>query len=187
MKSGFTRLQTGPSHSIWFHIHIGSFSTSHLLRWVKSKRSIMLGASSCLQIRNGLISGQDTTLVGGYLHCCSSQWSIVPQAVVGYSKSCSQCPCWTLSLSLSSLWLFSDQATWHPRYDLIVVGRYPDPKFPGYTLNELRTVDVFDGNTGEMVCQLYDPNASGIISVSWVLQLKGLWITLLCLWERGMA
>ncbi|XP_059705343.1 DNA damage-binding protein 2 isoform X2 [Haemorhous mexicanus] len=58
------------------------------------------------------------------------------------------------------------KATWHPRYDLIVVGRYPDPKFPGYTLNELRTVDVFDGNSGEMVCQLYDPNASGIISLN---------------------
>ncbi|KAM4899177.1 LOW QUALITY PROTEIN: DNA damage-binding protein 2 [Sylvia borin] len=58
------------------------------------------------------------------------------------------------------------KATWHPRYDLIVVGRYPDPKFPGYTLNELRTVDVFDGNTGEMVCQIYDPNASGIISLN---------------------
>lgn len=58
------------------------------------------------------------------------------------------------------------KATWHPRYDLIVVGRYPDPKFPGYTLNELRTVDVFDGNTGDMVCQLYDPNASGIISLN---------------------
>lgn len=39
-------------------------------------------------------------------------------------------------------------------------------------MNELRTVDIFDGNTGEMVCQLYDPNASGIISVSWALQLK---------------
>lgn len=62
--------------------------------------------------------------------------------------------------------LLYDQATWHPRYDLIVAGRYPDPKFPGYTVNELRTVDVFDGNTGEMVCQLHDPNASGIISVS---------------------
>lgn len=58
------------------------------------------------------------------------------------------------------------KATWHPRYDLIVVGRYPDPKFPGYTVNELRTVDIFDGNTGEMVCQLYDPNASGIISLN---------------------
>lgn len=80
----------------------------------------------------------------------------------------------SVPFSKLSVTLFSDQATWHPRYDLIVVGRYPDPKFPGYTLNELRTVDVFDGNTGEMVCQLYDPNASGIISVSWVLQLKGL-------------
>uniref|UniRef100_A0A8B9RSL7 DNA damage-binding protein 2 n=1 Tax=Accipiter nisus TaxID=211598 RepID=A0A8B9RSL7_9AVES len=34
------------------------------------------------------------------------------------------------------------KATWHPRYDLIVAGRYPDPKFPGYTVNELRTVDL---------------------------------------------
>ncbi|KAM6274663.1 DNA damage-binding protein 2 isoform 2-T2 [Porphyrio hochstetteri] len=58
------------------------------------------------------------------------------------------------------------KATWHPRYDLIVAGRYPDPRFPGYTVNELRTVDVFDGNTGEMVCQLHDPNASGIISLN---------------------
>ncbi|KFO91544.1 DNA damage-binding protein 2, partial [Buceros rhinoceros silvestris] len=58
------------------------------------------------------------------------------------------------------------KATWHPHYDLIVAGRYPDPKFPGYTVNELRTVDVFDGNTGEMVCQLHDPNASGIISLN---------------------
>ncbi|XP_027561047.1 DNA damage-binding protein 2 isoform X1 [Neopelma chrysocephalum] len=58
------------------------------------------------------------------------------------------------------------KATWHPRYDLIVVGRYPDPKFPEYTMDELRTVDVFDGNTGEMVCQLHDPNACGIISLN---------------------
>ncbi|XP_077178497.1 DNA damage-binding protein 2 [Paroedura picta] len=58
------------------------------------------------------------------------------------------------------------KATWHPRYDLIVAGRYPDPKFPGYTADELRTVDIFDGDSGEMVCQLYDPNASGIISLS---------------------
>ncbi|NWR67938.1 DDB2 protein, partial [Bucorvus abyssinicus] len=58
------------------------------------------------------------------------------------------------------------KATWHPHYDLIVAGRYPDPKFPGYVVNELRTVDVFDGNTGEMVCQLHDPNASGIISLN---------------------
>ncbi|XP_072842127.2 DNA damage-binding protein 2 isoform X3 [Pogona vitticeps] len=58
------------------------------------------------------------------------------------------------------------KATWHPRYDLIVAGRYPDPHFPGYTSNELRTVDIFDGNSGEMVCQLHDSNASGIISLN---------------------
>ncbi|XP_044291676.1 DNA damage-binding protein 2 [Varanus komodoensis] len=58
------------------------------------------------------------------------------------------------------------KATWHPRYDLIVAGRYPDPKFPGYTAEELRTVDIFDGNSGKMLCQLHDPNASGIISLN---------------------
>ncbi|XP_028582303.2 DNA damage-binding protein 2 isoform X1 [Podarcis muralis] len=58
------------------------------------------------------------------------------------------------------------KATWHPRYDLIVVGRYPDPRFPSYTVGELRTIDIFDGNSGEMVCQLHDPNASGIISLN---------------------
>ncbi|XP_029438194.1 DNA damage-binding protein 2 isoform X2 [Rhinatrema bivittatum] len=58
------------------------------------------------------------------------------------------------------------KASWHPRYDLIVVGRYPDPHFPGYSASELRTVDVFDGNTGKMVCQLHDGNARGIISLN---------------------
>ncbi|XP_028916023.1 DNA damage-binding protein 2 [Ornithorhynchus anatinus] len=58
------------------------------------------------------------------------------------------------------------KATWHPRYDLIVAGRYPDPKFEGFTPFELRTIDVFDGSSGEMVCQLYDPNSSGIISLN---------------------
>ncbi|XP_066491853.1 DNA damage-binding protein 2 [Tiliqua scincoides] len=58
------------------------------------------------------------------------------------------------------------KATWHPRYDLIVAGRYPDPHFPGYTSDELRTVDIFDGNCGEMVCQLHDPNASGIVTLN---------------------
>ncbi|XP_075423596.1 DNA damage-binding protein 2 [Ascaphus truei] len=58
------------------------------------------------------------------------------------------------------------KATWHPRYDLIVAGRYPDPLFPGYTADELRTVDVFDGQSGNIMCQLYDPYASGIVSVN---------------------
>ncbi|XP_062973572.1 DNA damage-binding protein 2 [Elgaria multicarinata webbii] len=52
------------------------------------------------------------------------------------------------------------KATWHPRYDLIVAGRYPDPKFPGYTADEQRTIDIFDGNSGEMMCQLHNPNES---------------------------
>ncbi|XP_068115572.1 DNA damage-binding protein 2 [Hyperolius riggenbachi] len=58
------------------------------------------------------------------------------------------------------------KASWHPRYDLLVAGRYPDPQFPGYTAEELRTVDVFDGQTGNIVCRLYDPYASGIVSLN---------------------
>lgn len=53
----------------------------------------MLGGSSPLQIRNGLISGQVTTLVSGYLHCCkhcssSCGWDIVR---VAPSVSCLDC------------------------------------------------------------------------------------------------
>ncbi|XP_051823199.1 DNA damage-binding protein 2 [Antechinus flavipes] len=58
------------------------------------------------------------------------------------------------------------KATWHPRFDLIVVGRYPDPNFAGFTPHEPRTIDVFDGNSGKMACQLYDPDCSGIISLN---------------------
>uniref|UniRef100_UPI0037E75719 DNA damage-binding protein 2 n=1 Tax=Semicossyphus pulcher TaxID=241346 RepID=UPI0037E75719 len=55
------------------------------------------------------------------------------------------------------------KATWHPVYDLIVAGRYPDDRVcPG----DQRTVDIFDSNTAELVCQLQDPNASGIKSVN---------------------
>ncbi|XP_018619508.2 DNA damage-binding protein 2 isoform X2 [Scleropages formosus] len=55
------------------------------------------------------------------------------------------------------------KATWHPMYDLIVAGRYPDERVcPG----KLRTVDVFDANTGALVCQLHDPNAMGIVSLN---------------------
>ncbi|XP_078540596.1 DNA damage-binding protein 2 [Lissotriton helveticus] len=62
--------------------------------------------------------------------------------------------------------LTSIKATWHPRYELILAGRYPDPKFPGYIDGELRTIDVFDGNSGEMVSQLHDSNTNGIISLN---------------------
>ncbi|XP_063337160.1 DNA damage-binding protein 2 isoform X4 [Pelmatolapia mariae] len=55
------------------------------------------------------------------------------------------------------------KATWHPMYDLIVAGRYPDDRFCGA---DLRTIDIFDSNTAELVCQLYDPTASGIKSIN---------------------
>ncbi|XP_038841903.1 DNA damage-binding protein 2-like [Salvelinus namaycush] len=45
----------------------------------------------------------------------------------------------------------------------MVVGRYPDERVcPG----ALRTIDIYDANTGELACQLMDPNAPGIISVN---------------------
>ncbi|XP_029910083.1 DNA damage-binding protein 2 isoform X2 [Myripristis murdjan] len=55
------------------------------------------------------------------------------------------------------------KATWHPVYDLIVAGRYPDDRV---CTGDHRTIDIFDSNTGELVCQLRDPNAPGIISVN---------------------
>ncbi|KAK6472531.1 DNA damage-binding protein 2 isoform X1 [Huso huso] len=58
--------------------------------------------------------------------------------------------------------LTSIKATWHPLYDLIVAGRYPDLQHA----DELRTIDVFDANTGGLVCQLHNPNAPGIISLN---------------------
>ncbi|KAB0398039.1 hypothetical protein E2I00_017711, partial [Balaenoptera physalus] len=58
------------------------------------------------------------------------------------------------------------KATWHPRYNLIVVGRYPDPNFKSCTSHELRTIDVFDGSSGKMMYQLYDPESSGIMSLN---------------------
>ncbi|KAF3854888.1 hypothetical protein F7725_022943 [Dissostichus mawsoni] len=54
-------------------------------------------------------------------------------------------------------------ATWHPVYDLIMAGRYPDDRVcPG----DQRTIDIFDSNTAELVCQLQDPAVSGIKSVN---------------------
>ncbi|XP_033997024.1 DNA damage-binding protein 2 isoform X3 [Trematomus bernacchii] len=55
------------------------------------------------------------------------------------------------------------KATWHPVYDLIMAGRYPDDRVcPG----DQRTIDIFDSNTAELVCQLQDPAVSGIKSVN---------------------
>ncbi|XP_036963154.1 DNA damage-binding protein 2 isoform X2 [Acanthopagrus latus] len=55
------------------------------------------------------------------------------------------------------------KATWHPVYDLVVAGRYPDDRVcPG----DQRTVDIYDANTAELVYQLQDPAAAGIKSVN---------------------
>ncbi|KAF6102943.1 damage specific DNA binding protein 2 [Phyllostomus discolor] len=61
---------------------------------------------------------------------------------------------------------FIKGAAWHPRYNLIVVGRYPDPNFKSGTRHELRTIDVFDGSSGKLMHQLYDPESSGISSLN---------------------
>uniref|UniRef100_A0A8C6D0L4 DNA damage-binding protein 2 n=1 Tax=Moschus moschiferus TaxID=68415 RepID=A0A8C6D0L4_MOSMO len=58
------------------------------------------------------------------------------------------------------------KASWHPRYNLIVVGRYPDPNFKSCSPHELRTIDVFDGSSGKIMYQLYDPESSGIMSLN---------------------
>lgn len=55
------------------------------------------------------------------------------------------------------------KATWHPVYDLIVAGRYPNEKV---CPDDKRTIDIFDANSGELMCQLLDPGAPGIISVN---------------------
>uniref|UniRef100_A0A8C3AB55 DNA damage-binding protein 2 n=1 Tax=Cyclopterus lumpus TaxID=8103 RepID=A0A8C3AB55_CYCLU len=55
------------------------------------------------------------------------------------------------------------KATWHPVYDLIVAGRYPDDRV---CTGDQRTIDVFDANTAELVCQLQDPSATGIKSIN---------------------
>ncbi|XP_051512153.1 DNA damage-binding protein 2-like [Myxocyprinus asiaticus] len=59
--------------------------------------------------------------------------------------------------------LTSIKATWHPMYDLIVAGRYPDDRV---LVNDKRTIDIYDANTGGLVHQLRDPNAAGIISLN---------------------
>ncbi|XP_035011994.1 DNA damage-binding protein 2 isoform X2 [Hippoglossus stenolepis] len=55
------------------------------------------------------------------------------------------------------------KATWHPVYDLIVAGRYPDERVCS---GDQRTIDIYDSNTAELVYQLYDPTASGIKSIN---------------------
>ncbi|KAM9377185.1 DNA damage-binding protein 2 [Pholidichthys leucotaenia] len=55
------------------------------------------------------------------------------------------------------------KAMWHPLYDLIVAGRYPDDRV---CANDRRTIDIYDSNTAELVYQLYDPSVLGIKSLN---------------------
>ncbi|XP_036004991.1 DNA damage-binding protein 2 isoform X2 [Fundulus heteroclitus] len=55
------------------------------------------------------------------------------------------------------------KATWHPLYDLIVAGRYPDDRI---CTGDRRTIDIFDSNSGELVFQMYDSIATGIKSIN---------------------
>ncbi|XP_055030129.2 DNA damage-binding protein 2 isoform X2 [Misgurnus anguillicaudatus] len=59
--------------------------------------------------------------------------------------------------------LTSIKATWHPIYDLVVAGRYPDDRV---LVNDKRTIDFYDANSGRLVHQLRDPNTHGIISLN---------------------
>lgn len=81
--------------------------------------------------------------------------------------------CNIIKLKASFAWVIPLKATWHPVYDLIVAGRYPDDRIcPG----DERTIDMYDSNTAELVCQLQDPTAAGIKSVSIFYILHPNWI-----------
>lgn len=54
------------------------------------------------------------------------------------------------------------KASWHPFEDLIVCGRYPDKSTAGSTGLELRTIDIFDADTGKIVSQLYSQGTDGL-------------------------
>ncbi|XP_023339508.1 DNA damage-binding protein 2 [Eurytemora carolleeae] len=58
------------------------------------------------------------------------------------------------------------KATWYPLLDIPVVGRYPDPKFPGYQDGERRTIDFYDSESGECLLNLHQPGLDKIIPLN---------------------
>jgi len=58
------------------------------------------------------------------------------------------------------------RSTWHPLVDLVIAGRYPDEKFPGYVPGELRTIDVMNPDSGNMECQISQPGLNKISSLN---------------------
>uniref|UniRef100_A0A672G9V2 DNA damage-binding protein 2 n=1 Tax=Salarias fasciatus TaxID=181472 RepID=A0A672G9V2_SALFA len=103
---------------------------------------------------------------------CSSDWS-KPQHIIQHPHRQFQ-------------HLTPIKATWHPVYDLIVAGRYPDDRI---CTGDQRTVDIFDSNSAELVCQLLDPAVGGIKSVNKFSPLgdvlgTGMGVTVL-VWDRS--
>ena len=58
------------------------------------------------------------------------------------------------------------KACWHPLADIVLAGRYPDPKLPGYTEGELRSIDFYQPESGALLHQLHQPGLDLIISLS---------------------
>ncbi|CAG0887506.1 unnamed protein product [Cyprideis torosa] len=58
------------------------------------------------------------------------------------------------------------KASWHPLIDIFCIGRYPDPKIPGFQLGDLKSVDFFDGYTGKEIHRLTSPGAANIMSLN---------------------
>ena len=58
------------------------------------------------------------------------------------------------------------QAHWHPLEDIVVIGRYPDPKMVGYESSEPRSVDFFDASDGNLLFQLESVGHKGIMSLN---------------------
>ena len=58
------------------------------------------------------------------------------------------------------------KAVWHPLVDLVVVGRYPDQAFAGTLPGELRTIDIFDADTGKIIYQKSEPGLNKIMSLN---------------------
>ena len=58
------------------------------------------------------------------------------------------------------------KATWHPLADIVLAGRYPDPKFPSHQEGELKSIDFFCGVTGTSLLNLHQPGFDKITSLS---------------------
>ncbi|XP_014249313.1 DNA damage-binding protein 2-like [Cimex lectularius] len=58
------------------------------------------------------------------------------------------------------------RATWHPLADLIVIGRYPDPHWPNYENEVLKSIDIIDPSSGKIKVQMVSNSLKGISSLN---------------------